>query len=287
MHNSLFSKLITSTVVITSAFLAQGKDITVNTEYTSAPTAKLNVKNSATLTLSLQNNATLSKDLEVNQGSTVHFKNSSSDNNIIYSFGSTVPVYIFGNAIVGDANDIYATTVNFSGANASFDMQDLTVYGGSKIVTGTNTAISGSLKSLKSAASLEPQETHILFDLNTAPLDSLTIESAINLNNFTLSMTTGALSLNIAPEFISADGAYTLFTNVKALYVNNQQNTPTTYDATAFFTSDYITADTKLVYTADGSLILTGLSDIVPEPATSSLVLLSLLALTTRRRRRS
>lgn len=286
MHNSLFINFITASVVTSAAFLAHGKDINNDTTYSSNPNIKLNVKNNATLTLAFQSNSTLSKDVEVSQGSTIHFKNDSTDSSITYSFGSTVPVYIFGNAIVGDDSNEYSTTVNFSGANASFDMQDLTIYGGSKLITGTNTAISGHLRSLKNATSLTPQEAHISFDLNTAGLDSLTIESTINLNNFTLSMASSPLSLGIAPEFISADGSYTLFTNIKSLYVDNKQSSPTTYDATAFFTSDYFTADSQLVYTSDGSLILTGLSTIVPEPTTSSLTLLSILALSMRRRRK-
>lgn len=166
-------------------------------------------------------------------------------------------------------------------------MQDLTIYGGSKLITGTSeTQISGHLRSLKNAASLSPQEAHISFNLDTSNLQSLTIESTINLSNLTLFLTTAPLALNIAPEYISDDGSYTLFTNVKSLFIDNKGNTATTYDASAFFTSAHITDDSQLVYTSDGSLILTGLSEIIPEPTTSVLTILGLISIIGRKRRR-
>ena len=287
MHNSHFINFITACVVTSAAFLAHGKDIDINndTTYSSNPNSNLNVTNNATLTLAFQNSTSLSKKLEVNQGATIHFKNASTNKGITYSFDSG-EVGFFGNTIVGDSGDEYSTTVKFPGANASFQMQDLTIYGGSKLITGTSeTQISGHLRSLKNAASLSPQEAHISFNLDTSNLQSLTIESTINLSNLTLFLKTAPLALNIAPEYISDDGSYTLFTNVKYLFIDKTRSTATTYDASAFFTSAHITDDSQLVYTSDGSIILTGLVDVIPEPSTASLSLLALLGLALRRRR--
>ncbi len=285
MHNSHFINFITAYVVTSAAFLAHGKDINNDTTYSYNPDIKLIVTNNATLTLAFQNSTSLENNLEVNKGATIHFKNASTNEGITYSFDDG-EVCFFGNTIVGDSGDEYSTTVKFPGANASFQMQDLTIYGGSKLITGTNkTQISGHLRSLKNAASLSPQEAHISFNLDTSNLQSLTIESTINLSNLTLFLTTAPLALNIAPEYISDDGSYTLFTNVNSLFIDKTGNTATTYDASAFFTSAHITDDSQLVYTSDGSIILTGLVDVIPEPSTASLSLLTLLGFAMRRRR--
>lgn len=124
-------------------------------------------------------------------------------------------------------------------------------------------------------------------DLNLAMADSLTMGAVVDMMSNELTLGTTPITLNLMLNDAAPDTTFdlVLFTNVSQLNLSEAALGFGSWDANRFFTSDYITEDTTLVYANDYTISLHNLR-VIPEPATATLSMLALAALAMRRRRK-
>lgn len=250
----------------------------------------------------------LTNTLTTEQGATIQFRNSS-ENHITYSVSDMrkasgmVDSLSGGNLIIGGAQDSAGTTLDLGQAYYAYNLtvQDLILYGPSTLNTAYTTVVTGEFSarqvlgstatySTRSAAATGPIMGDAL-DLRSA--GGITLECAVDMNQNTLYLrdTPTALTLNplfILPALEEGDVFdYTLFQNVGSLYLGNQQVYADEWDAAAYFSSEYITQNTRLVYDG-GNVYLQGLSyTTIPEPTSALMGILGAGLLAFRRRRKS
>ena len=303
MHKHHLLQLIFPCAIIAAATTTQAATITTDTEYSTVPSEKLHVGNGAKLTFSFNSDTTFTNTITCDSGAIIQFRNTSPNTTIAYTtkkatIASNSIYGMKGSLIVGSYDDSYATIIDFESNQEQFSLnQDLIIYGNSEFHTNGGTTnysdIKGQLCSLRTASSLTPQEAAssgptIGASLDLSSLQTLTIEQSINLVGHKLRFAKSrekAITLTLADDLISninGENAYTLFTKVGGVDDFKQG---TAYNASDYFSSSYIDENTKLILNKDGSLILTGLVDVIPEPSTASLSLLALLGLSLRRRR--
>ncbi|MDO4528719.1 MAG: hypothetical protein Q4C03_08070 [bacterium] len=185
-------------------------------------------------------------------------------------------------------------TLHFS---SSIDVNNLTLVAGSTLQVDGGISVSGdvrveatSIAALRTVASVSAEEVSsfdgtavVNGNLDLTNATSLTMAAAIDMGGNTLTLNDEAITLSLDIDGIGENVRdLTLMTQVGNI-TNIVEDPAWQTQANAFFTADYITEDTMLVY--DGStLMLKGLHTI-PEPTTATLSLLALAALAARRRR--
>lgn len=178
---------------------------------------------------------------------------------------------------------------------SDISVQNLALTSGAELQVGGAIAVSGnvrinaaSLSALYKVSSLGVEEVATFDssavldgDLNLSAATSLSMAAAIDLSGHELTLNSQAISLDLEIDGIGESlPALTLMTGVGS--IANLEGS--SWLASDYFTADFITSNTMLVY-ENQSLILTGIQTI-PEPTTATLSLLALAALAARRRRR-
>ena len=229
-------------------------------------------------------------------GSIVQFRNSSSTRDVTYSYNmsdyrlaSNTVNAIKGTLVVGDASDSRATNVDFFSAYDGYlAVENLVMYENASLNTAGTTVVTGTysrLRGLQSAATFSVRAAAtapvLKESLDLTKAHTLVMETATNLNsNKLLLFTSNSLTLQMELSELEDN---VLFTNVSAVTVDGLDTTVTTWDATTFFSGENM-QNYDLVF-ANGNVSLV-YAPMVPEPATATLSLLALAALTMRRRRK-
>ena len=229
------------------------------------------------------------------EGSVVQFRNGSVSDGVTYSAAESYDVRnntvasIKGTLVVGDAADTCATKVDFSAVhNGYLTVENLVLYENSSLNTASSTKVMGtysSLRGLQSAATFSVRAAAtapVLNDsLDLTEAHTLVMETATNLNsNKLLLFTSNSLTLQMELSELEDN---VLFTNVSAVMVDGSDTTVTTWDATTFFSGENMQNYDLVFVNGNVSLVY---APMVPEPATATLSLLALAALTMRRRRK-
>lgn len=186
-------------------------------------------------------------------------------------------------------------------AETALNIQNLSITAGATLqspatihVTGDAAFIAGSdIAALYRATSVSHTDLNLQgtatvdADLNLAMADSLTMGAVVDMMDNELTLSTTPITLNLMLNDAAPDTTFdlVLFTNVSQLNLGEAALDFGSRDANLFFTSDYITEDTTLVYANDYTISLHNLR-VIPEPATATLSMLALAALTMRRRRK-
>lgn len=196
--------------------------------------------------------------------------------------------------------NIQAGKLSFT-AETALNIQNLSITAGATLqspatihVTGDAAFIAGSdIAALYRATSVSPTDLNLQgtatvnADLNLAMADSLTMGAVVDMMSYELTLGTTPITLNLMLNDAAPDTTFdlVLFTNVSQLNLGEAALGFGSWDANLFFTSDYITEDTTLVYANDYTISLHNLR-VIPEPGTATLSMLALAALTMCRRRR-
>lgn len=261
-------------------------------------TRSITAKSGGHFAYAMTANTVLTGQISGETGSIVQFRNGSSTHDVTYSYdmsdyrlASNTVNAIKGTLVVGDASDSRATNVAFSYAYyGCLTVENLVLYENASLNTADETVVTGtysSLRGLQSAATFSVRAAAtapVLNDsLNLTQAHTLVMETATNLNgnnNKLLLSTSNSLTLQMELSELEDN---VLFTNVSAVTVDGLDTTVTTWDATTFFSGENM-QNYDLVF-ANGNVSLV-YAPMVPEPATATLSLLALAALTMRRRRK-
>ena len=186
-------------------------------------------------------------------------------------------------------------------AETALNIQNLSITAGATLqspatihVTGDAAFVAGTdIAALHRATSVSHTDLNLQgtatvdADLNLAMADSLTMGAVVDMMSNELTLSTTPITLNLMLNDAAPDTTFdlVLFTNVSQLNLGEAALDFGSRDANLFFTSDYITEDTTLVYANDYTISLHNLR-VIPEPATATLSMLALAALAMRRRRK-
>ncbi|MBQ4614910.1 MAG: hypothetical protein IJB31_08305 [Akkermansia sp.] len=269
----------------------------------------ISVAEEATFTYALSADTALTNTLSTEKGATVQFRNSA-ESSITYTVSDIlqasgmVDAISGASLIIGGEQDSAGTALHLTQAYSAYALtvQDLIFFGASSLDTAYTTVVTGefcarqvlldSATATYGARSATVDGPSIGDALDLREATGLTLESTVNMNQNTLYLSNEATPLTLHPLLtypVLSEGEsfdFTLFENVGRLYLGDNQVYAGDWDAAAFFSSDFITQNTRLVYDGSG-VYLQGLSYNIPEPAGSLLGILGVSVLALRRRRRT
>lgn len=263
----------------------------------------IKAENGGTFSYALSADHTLTATISGDSGSTIQFRNSSASTAITYSYDSTswqtasaTANAIKGKLIVGAADDRYGVHLDLYAAfDGYLTLEELTLYSASSINTVGAAKVTGVFSALRvqetattfntsGAAAAAPL---ISADLDLSSAHTVILETSVDLQQSTLRLNQNTpirltLSADLDPSLIYETGgdSIILFTNVSKL----NDDTTGDWKAADYFDSAAITDTTRLVLDS-GTLSLRGIA-LIPEPSATTLTLLSLTGLALSRRRR-
>lgn len=245
----------------------------------------------------LSSDTVLTGQISADSGSSVQFRNNSTSGDVTYSYSmdsrsqadATVQA-LKGKLIIGDKQDIHGTHLDLLYAlNSTLTLEELTLYSGTSLNAYNEILVTETFSALRNAqvAAIVPQ---MKWHLNLSQAHTLEMETAVDMGGNNLKLGNSVKQLTLSSDMFpmvayseSNELKAVLFTNITALDLGNGIVTSGTWTASSYFKHAAITNDTKLVL-EEGILSLQGLS--IPEPAGTSLNLLALTLLATRRRRK-
>lgn len=192
-------------------------------------------------------------------------------------------------------------TLAFTGVQNKLSVENLSVSAGATLESSATIVAQGNvdfrashIAALQQALSLDASEVvlsgvaTVQGHLDLSQAATLNMEAVLDMAEHSLNLGTDPLALGLTlggtlPE-VGSSFDLLLFTNVSSLTFAEQIQEAGEWQASDYFTSEYITEATRLVF--DGSNVGLLYAVNVPEPATATLSLLALSALAMRRRRK-
>ena len=198
--------------------------------------------------------------------------------------------------------DVQEGTLAFTGVQGTLSVENLSLSAGATLETNATIVATGAvdfhaapISALQQALSLDASEVvfngtaSMMSHLDLAQATTLYMGTVVDMCNFNLnidSLSPTALSLTLSGTLPEQGSCFDLllFTNVGQLSFGAEVQDAGNWQADSYFTNEYITGDTRLVY--DGSNVGLCFLMNVPEPSSTTFGLLGLAAFAARRRRK-